>query len=184
MRMDISVIIGENLKRIRLERGLSLGQLAAVSSVSKVMLSQIEKGVSNPSVNTVWKIADALQLPYTALLDHQVEGGTVVSSESIPAQPLDGCRGELRCYYHHTQNRHFELFQMQISPGETYVSQGHGERTDEYTLVISGTLKIALDDGDHVLHAGDAVSFHSDKTHSYSNLDTVPLHLVIVNDYR
>ena len=51
--METSQIIAENIKRIRTEQGLSLGQLAELSGVSKVILSQIEKGNSNPTVNTM-----------------------------------------------------------------------------------------------------------------------------------
>jgi len=182
--MEISEIIGENLRRLRLERNLSLGQLSAQSGVSKVMLSQIEKGASNPSVNTVWKIADALRLPYTALLEREVGGGTVVSAGDVPAQTLDGGSGTLRCYYHHTQERSFELFQMTMEPGGSHVSQGHGERTDEYALVVAGTAGITLDDGDHILRAGDAVSFHSNRTHAYRNEGGDTLRLIILNAYR
>jgi transcriptional regulator with XRE-family HTH domain len=182
--MDISVIIGENLKRIRLERNLSLGQLSLMSGVSKVMLSQIEKGTSNPSVNTVWKIADSLQIPYTALLERDIDGGTVISSKDIPVQTLDDDSGYLRCYYHHSKNRSFELFKMNILPGGVHVSQGHGERTDEYTLVIEGTLTITLDDGNHILHTGDAVNFHSNKEHRYFNSGSDELKLMIINYYR
>ena len=83
---EISLIIGENLKRLRLERNLSLGQLSGQSGVSKVMLSQIEKGTSNPSINTIWKIADALQVPYTALLDRNVDHGAVISLSELDVQ--------------------------------------------------------------------------------------------------
>lgn len=55
--MSINTVIAKNLNRLRNERNLSLGQLAELSGVSKVMLSQIEKGDSNPTVNTIWKIA-------------------------------------------------------------------------------------------------------------------------------
>lgn len=182
--MEISEIIGENLKNIRQGRSLSLGQLSEISGVSKMMLSQIEKGISNPSINTVWKIADALQVPYTALLERRTEGGTVISSKDIPVQGLDADSGELRCYYHNTHERCFELFEMTIKPGKTYVSEGHGERTDEYVLDVSGTLEITLDDGGHMLHAGDAVSFHSDRTHSYRNAGKNELKLTIINYYR
>ncbi len=182
--MDISAVIGDNLRRIRLERNLSLGKLSEICSVSKVMLSQIEKGASNPSVNTVWKIADALGVPYTALLEKNVDGGVVVSGSDVQVQQLDEGKGELRCYYHHTSGRIFELFRMTVFAGCVYTSQGHGERTDEYTLVIKGDLTITLDDGDHVLHAGDALSFHSDKKHSYANTGDAPLELVIINYYR
>ncbi|NJB07060.1 helix-turn-helix transcriptional regulator [Clostridioides difficile] len=58
--MSINTVIAKNLNRLRNERNLSLGQLAELSGVSKVMLSQIEKGDSNPTVNTIWKIASGL----------------------------------------------------------------------------------------------------------------------------
>lgn len=182
--MDISRIIGENLKRLRSERNLSLGQLSAMSGVSKMMLSQIERGASNPSINTVWKVADALQLPYTALLERETDGGTVVRPEDLPAQALDADQGLLRCYFHHTRDRNFELFRMTVNPGGSCTSQGHGERTDEYALVAAGALRITLEDGDHALRAGDAISFHSNRTHTYRNEGTEPLELVIVNFYR
>lgn len=182
--MEISEIIGENLRHVRQARSLSLGQLAEMSGVSKMMLSQIEKGTSNPSINTVWKIADALQVPYTALLERRTEGGTVISANDIPVQDLDLDSGELRCYYHNTQERCFELFEMTIKPDRMYVSEGHGERTDEYVLVVNGTLEITLDDGGHMLHAGDAISFHSDRTHSYRNAGKKELKLTIINYYR
>ena len=93
--MEISEIIGENLRRIRLERNLSLGQLSRQCGVSKVMLSQIEKGAGNPSVGTVWKIADALQVPYTSLLEREIDSGTVISPAEIPAQALDDRGGRV-----------------------------------------------------------------------------------------
>lgn len=63
--MNINSIIAENLKTLRTERNLSLGQLAELSGISKVMLSQIEKGDTNPTINTLWKIAKGLKVPYT-----------------------------------------------------------------------------------------------------------------------
>ena len=61
--MEISAIIAINLKRIREERKLSMGQLAEMAGVSKVVLSQLEKGTANPTINTIWKITGALGLP-------------------------------------------------------------------------------------------------------------------------
>jgi len=182
--MDISHIIGENLKRLRSERDLSLGGLSELSGVSKVLLSQMEKGESNPSIHTIWKIADALELPYTALLEQHVEGGAMVAADSLSPQSLDGGQGELYCYYSHTQDRRFELFRMIIAPRGIYVSQGHGKRTDEYALVERGVLELVLDDGPHVLKEADAIRFHSDKRHIYRNAGGDVLELVIVNYYR
>ena len=55
--MEINTIIGNNLKKIRQEKKLTLDELAGITGVSKGMLSQIEKGTTNPTINTIWKIS-------------------------------------------------------------------------------------------------------------------------------
>ena len=66
--MNFNDIISANLKKLRTDGNLSLGQLSELSGVSKVMLSQIEKGESNPTINTIWKIANGLQVTYTSYI--------------------------------------------------------------------------------------------------------------------
>ena len=79
--MDLGKIIGENLRRLRTERNLSLGQLAKTSEISKGILSEIEKGNSNPTINTILKIADGLSTPYTALLEEPEKECDVIRKE-------------------------------------------------------------------------------------------------------
>ncbi|MBO6205278.1 MAG: helix-turn-helix transcriptional regulator, partial [Selenomonas sp.] len=66
--MTINAIIANNIKRLREEQNLSFGQLADRSGVSKVMLSQIEKGEGNPTINTIWKVANGLGVDYSQLI--------------------------------------------------------------------------------------------------------------------
>ena len=67
--MQTGEIIAANLKRIRGERNLSLGQLAKMSGVSKALLYLMEDGDSNPTIDTLLKIAKALHLSYANLLE-------------------------------------------------------------------------------------------------------------------
>mgnify|MGYP001481338993 FL=1 len=53
---NIGHIVAENLKRLREERKLSLDAVAKSSGVSKSMLGQIERGVTNPTISTLWKM--------------------------------------------------------------------------------------------------------------------------------
>ena len=76
--MEPGKIIAVNLKKLRTERNLSLGALASISGISKTMLSDIEKGNSNPTINTVWKIANGLKVPYTKLIDGVDDETTIV----------------------------------------------------------------------------------------------------------
>src|SRR3954470_18406314 len=73
---DLTPIVGANLKRLRVKRGLSLERLAKASGVSRAMLGQIELGQSTPTINIVWKISTALGGPYSALLG-QRQGGAL-----------------------------------------------------------------------------------------------------------
>ena len=76
--MELNEIIAANLNKLRTERNLSLGQLSGLSGISKVMLSQIEKGETNPTINTIWKIANGLKVPYTELIDEPLGHAVVI----------------------------------------------------------------------------------------------------------
>ncbi|MBP3230939.1 MAG: helix-turn-helix transcriptional regulator, partial [Anaerovibrio sp.] len=66
--MTINEIIAINMSRLRKDKNLSFGQLAERSGVSKVMLSQIETGEGNPTINTIWKVANGLGVDYSQLI--------------------------------------------------------------------------------------------------------------------
>ena len=55
---NFNIVFAKNLKRIREDRKLSLDKVADLTGVSKSMLGQIERGDSNPTITTVWKIAN------------------------------------------------------------------------------------------------------------------------------
>ena len=65
---DLTPVVGANLRKLRVKRGLSLERLAQASGVSRAMLSQIELGRSTPTINVVWRIARALEVPFSALI--------------------------------------------------------------------------------------------------------------------
>ncbi|MFR5584644.1 MAG: helix-turn-helix domain-containing protein [[Clostridium] scindens] len=65
----------------------SQGQMAKEAGISKAMLSDIEKGGSNPTINTIWKIANGLNVPYTKLMDGIDDEATVVQRKDTIEQP-------------------------------------------------------------------------------------------------
>src|SRR3990167_7975796 len=80
---DLAPVVGKNLKRLRTERGLSLERLAQSSGVSRAMLGQVELGQSAPTINVLWKMARALDVPFSALItSNQTSGAKVLRSEA------------------------------------------------------------------------------------------------------
>ena len=117
----LPICIGENLRRLRTERNLSLGQLAKTSEISKGILSEIEKGNSNPTINTILKIADGLSIPYTALLEEPEKECDLVRKEDTELQQDDFGTYRLRCYFPCSASRNFEYFQMELDPDAGHV---------------------------------------------------------------
>lgn len=179
--MDITQIIAVNLKKLRLERNLSLGGLAKLSGVSKMMLSQIEKGETNPTVNTIWKIAAGLKLPYTALLEEPKSTTLPVRKKETRKQ--DGGTYRLYCYYGGTRERNFELFQMELDAGCRHASVGHSEKSEEYVMVLEGQLTLTAGGIRHILLADDAVCFDASGEHVYEAGEEQPLRAVVINYY-
>ncbi|TEB40949.1 XRE family transcriptional regulator, partial [Flavobacterium circumlabens] len=60
---DIHTIVAHNLSQYRTSQQLSLSTVSKLTGVSKTMLNQIENGQSNPTITTLWKIANGLHLP-------------------------------------------------------------------------------------------------------------------------
>src|SRR6476469_303745 len=75
---DLTPVVGENLRRLRTQRGLSLEKLAQQSGVSRAMLGQIELGQSAPTINVLWKVASGLGVTFSALITAQQRSGPLV----------------------------------------------------------------------------------------------------------
>lgn len=65
----LSYNVAVNLKQIRLSKGMSLGDVAEQTGVSKSMLAQIEKGTANPSLGVLGKITSGLRIEFQTLID-------------------------------------------------------------------------------------------------------------------
>jgi len=61
--------MGLAIRAERTARGMSLGDLARAAGLSKTILSRIEAGEGNPSVETLWRVSQAFDLPLGALLE-------------------------------------------------------------------------------------------------------------------
>ncbi|KMO87726.1 DNA-binding protein [Megasphaera cerevisiae DSM 20462] len=181
--MDLGKIIAMNLKRLRTDRNLTQGQLSKISGISKAMLSEIEKGNSNPTINTLWKIAKGLNVTYTQLMAEIETDMTVVRREKTVRQSGEMGHYRIYCYFKSTPVRNFELFYAELDGGTSNASIGHSEKSQEYVYIIEGELLLRTDAGAYLLRQGDALTFDSTIRHTYINDANTCLKFMIVNYY-
>ncbi len=166
---NIGHIVAENLKRLREDRKLSLDAVAKCSGVSKSMLGQIERGVTNPTISTLWKIANGLKISFTSLMMRPETDVEVVPRSAIT--PFVETDGKYRNYpvFPFDSSRGFEMYAIELDPGVRLDAEPHPEGTQEFITVFSGELTVLLDGERWGIADGDSIRFKADRKHAYAN---------------
>lgn len=164
--------LGANLKAIREKRQLNLNEAAERTGISKAMLSKIERGESTPTITTVWKIANGLQISLNELAKSEEEQYEVkniaemtplIDDEGLfslynmfPFSPLDGV----------------QIMYGIMKPGYRHEDGGfiHESNAKEYCIVFEGQVEVEIDGIKMSLNEGCGIEFDPKKPHGYTNI--------------
>jgi transcriptional regulator with XRE-family HTH domain len=147
--------------------GLTLDELATRSGLSKTILSRIENGRGNPSVETLFRIARALEVPLSALL----EDGTAPAARRIPARSGTALLGDsgMAAWLIDAETVPYrvELIELDLPAGVDHPSDGHLAGTVELVYCLRGRLRVGPVDDEVELAVGDCAWFRADTPHHY-----------------
>ncbi|BDH60401.1 MerR family transcriptional regulator [Lysinibacillus sp. PLM2] len=164
---------GENIKKERKRQGLTLEELAARSSVSKSMLSMIERGEKNPTIQVASQIAEGLDVTISYLLGENQQREVVVIRSGKQLVYKDETTGiERHLLSPSFPTKGIEFILNVIPPmQETGVFPAHKNGVKEYIYVAEGRIKIELGHlpESYDLEAGDSIYFEADVTHRFIN---------------
>lgn len=164
----IQGVIANNLATIRKKRGLSLDNVSELTGVSKAMLAQIENGKSNPTVTTLWKIANGLQVSFSGFLKEtekpQIEKVNVNGLN--PVIDDDGNYFVYSIFPFHPEKK-FEIFTVDLKPGFRHAAEKH--TGEEYLLMQRGTLTLDIQGETFELSADEMIKFNANTEHIYIN---------------
>jgi transcriptional regulator with XRE-family HTH domain len=174
--------LARSLKRRRLERAISLSELARRANVSKATLSSLERGSGNPSVDTVWALAQALNVPFGGLFDEE-DGDAVRVLRLADARVVTDEAGFLGRRLLTRQGRGgLELYLLDLDGGAKRNASAHSPGVLEHVIVVSGRVEVGPDDDAATLEEGDCLTFSADLPHHYHAVDG-PARLLSVTDY-
>ncbi len=181
---DLAPVVGKNLKRLRTERGLSLEKLAQSSGVSRAMLGQVELGQSAPTINVLWKMARALDVPFSALITTtQTSGVKVLRSGAAKRLMSSDGSFQSRALFPFDEPRRVEFYELKLNPKGVEKAEAHAPGTTENLVVSKGAVEIVVGPATHTLEAGDAILFEADVPHEYRNAGAGEAVLYLVMTY-
>jgi transcriptional regulator with XRE-family HTH domain len=170
--LDLDPRVGQEIRGLRRARGTTIAQLGAATGLSKGYLSQIERGISNPSVKALHSISRALGVTISWFFTPETGDGeglrdTVVRAHARRSLTFDsGITDELLSP---NLDRTIELLRCIFPPGTESGQEPYNHRGEEAGIVISGQLDLWLDDEHIRLNEGDSFAFSSDRLHRYAN---------------
>jgi quercetin dioxygenase-like cupin family protein len=148
------------------------------------MLGQIELGRSTPTINVVWKIARALDVPFSRLLADTDERRPSVMRASN-ARVLTSHDGAFvsRALFPVDEPRDVEFYELRLAPASVERADPHPPGTRENLVVLDGALRMVVGGDTHRLGVGDAILFDADVPHEYWNDGDRPLRMYLVMTY-
>ncbi|RWR34518.1 XRE family transcriptional regulator [Sinirhodobacter populi] len=182
--MTPNTIIASAIRRERDLAGISLSALAARAGLAKSTLSQLESGKGNPNVETLWAIASALGIPFSALFENASsqseliradEGVTLSASQSDFATVLLN-----KC----PPDRRRDLYRVLLRPGSVRQADPHPPGTIEHAFVCAGRVRLGPSGAMAEIGPGDYFRYAGDVPHSYEAVGGEVLFLQIMDSPR
>lgn len=177
--MDELESLTQRIARVIRERryvtGATLGEVAGEAGLSKTILSRIENGHGNPSVETLFRIARALDLPLASLLaEDEAPRARVIPARSGPELYADS---GMTAWLIHAQARghHAEVYDIVLPAGTDQRTAGHLPGTEELVVCLTGRLRVGPVGEEVALGPGDAAWFAADGEHHYVALRAATL---------
>lgn len=162
----ISARLGENVRALRLARGMTQGQLAARAGIPRQTWANLETGASNPTLAVLHRVSVALQVSLEELIAAPRTGTRRYPRDTLPTRrrgdatvrkllpdPIPGA----------------EIDRIELPPGGRMVGVPHTAGTREFLSCERGSLVLTASGETHSLEAGDLVVFRGDQRHAYAN---------------
>ena len=173
----VTASIGAILRASRGSR-YSIEDLAKLSGVSAGRISQLERGLANPSFATLWKLAKALDLPFGAFFSEatprdreRADVAHVVREHERKRISLPNVGLFYELLTPNVQGK-IEVFRYQLPPRFDNSKAPLRHEGEEVVHVLSGSIVVSVAGEEYELHEGDSITYVADQPHYNKNMTT------------
>ena len=161
--------VGHRLRELRNERTLSMRALARLSGLSTNALSMIERGKTSPSVSTLYKLSEALEVPITAFFRTEPPREAIVFRKSSKRTRVEFQRGLWEGLGGESFVGRVEPFMLTLEGGATSGPHGLVHSGHEFVICLKGQLEYEVEEQRYSLQPGDSLLFASKLRHRWRN---------------
>ncbi|WP_435135785.1 helix-turn-helix domain-containing protein [Actinacidiphila sp. bgisy144] len=163
--------IAASLQHQRRRAGLSLAETARRAGIAKSTLSQLESGTGNPSVETLWALSVALDVPFAQLVDPPPPRVQVIRAGEGPTFTAEHSSYVATLLASCPPNARRDIYVVSAQTGSDRESEPHMPGVVEHVVLSTGRAMVGITDDPVELHPGDYVSYPGDVPHVFRALE-------------
>ena len=191
--------LGLKIRRQRQFKNMTLKNLSELTGLSVSFLSEIERGVSKPSMTSLRSITQVLGISLLSFADESADSGTSntlmaiekVNSSYITETKVVRANQRKRLgypdrpgYYELLSpdlNRQLEVLYVKIEPGfETGAEPILDPPGEKFTLVMKGIYQVTINNEEYLLNAGDSIYYPANAAVHFKNIGDIPVELILI----
>lgn len=165
-------MLSERVKNLRKKKNWTLEDLSMASQVSRSMISQIERGLANPTLAVTCRIAQAFNISIVDLVEEPwVSSSIKVIYADDPTylyREDQHCR--IRTLSPLNMEKNVEFYEISLFAGKALESAAHFEGTHELFTVQKGSVTITSGSDQCKLKKGDSAHYRADVPHKIQNM--------------
>ena len=167
--------LGERIKRFRLERNLTLKEVELKAKVSATHVSEIERGMTSPTVGALVKIARALGTEPSYFLQHDAHPSvSVVRKGKRRVMKYDEWGARIGCLSKGISHAQTSFLEVELDPGLVQSLEPWVHTGEELIHILKGVVEIHVGPERHLLKEGDCIHFRSSEPHTVRNIGDGP----------
>jgi quercetin dioxygenase-like cupin family protein/DNA-binding XRE family transcriptional regulator len=174
--------VGELVRRLREQRGLSLRALGTATDFSASFLSQLENGQVSPSISSMERIANTLGVTlgefFSAL--GSTEGGVVVRAADRVEMQSQWSQAVMQALSPMTRGSLLEPLLITLEPGGRSGKHPTARPREEFAFVVEGEVQLTLGPDTFRMSAGDAATILRGELRRWSNATAKPARILVV----
>ena len=163
-------LIAASLRRERRRTGLSLTEVARRAGIAKSTLSQLESGTGNPSLETLWAICVALDVPFSRLLDPPRPQTQVIRADEGPTVSAAHANYQATLLAACPPGARRDVYRIAAEPGHPRSSDPHMPGVIEHVVLGSGRALVGVAGQPAELGPGDYICYPADLPHVFEAL--------------
>lgn len=163
--------IGSRIKQFRLAKGLTLKDIELKAKVSATHVSEIERGMTSPTVGALAKIADAMGTDVAYFVEKKnLSKVCLVRADRRRKMQFLQWGATYFSLTKDLPNPEISFLEVHLEPGIARPEQTSTHEGEEFALVTKGVMEIIIGEEKYILKEGDSIHYKANKPHAMRNI--------------